>query len=165
MEEDRRNNLNPEPYYYQNVLLRLSIKSGNAASIDELRELTHLIGGYDIDGVFDRRRGSLTKIRDVFVSGKEMGQLLDVTHCKADEEIYESVIKQKRTPVPVSAHFEEYNPRKSVFSRVPRNLHSSSFPSRTMKSCSGWCQRWCQLQEKSHEMTDFVGLTTQETHL
>ena len=65
----------------------------------------------------------------------------------------------------LQSHSSVYNPRKSVFSRVPRNLHSSSFPSRTMKSCSGWCQRWCQLQEKSHEMTDFVGLTTQETHL
>nr|DAZ08766.1 MAG TPA: hypothetical protein [Caudoviricetes sp.] len=32
-----------------------------------------------------------------------------------------------------------------MFSRVSRNLLSSSFPSRTMKSCSGWCQRWCQL--------------------
>lgn len=140
MEEDRRNNLNPEPYYYQNVLLRLSIKSGNAASIDELRELTHLIGGYDIDGVFDRHRGSLTKIRDVFVSGKEMGQLLDVTHCKADEEIYESVIKQKRTPVPVSAHFEEclnqglaylkiYDPvpwsKEQVRMNIGRRSHSS----------------------------------------
>ncbi|MGM9602991.1 MAG: hypothetical protein ACI3W5_15580 [Faecousia sp.] len=140
MEEDRRNNLNPEPYYYHNVLLRLSIKSGNAASVDELRELTHLIGGYDIDGVFDRRRGSLTKIRDVFVSGKEMGQLFDVTHCKADEEIYESVVKQNRTPVPVSAHFEEcpnpglaylriYDPvlwsKEQVRMNIGRRSHSS----------------------------------------
>lgn len=140
MEEDRRNNLNPEPYYYQNVLLRLSIKSGNAASVDELRELTHLIGGYDIDGAFDRRRGSLTKIHDIFVSGKEMGQLLDVTHCKADEEIYESVVKQKRTPVPVSAHFEEcpnpglaylriYDPvlwsKEQVRMNIGRRSHSS----------------------------------------
>lgn len=140
MEEDRRNNLNPEPYYYQNVLLRLSIKSGNAASVDELCELTHLISGYDIDGVFDRRRGSLTKIRDVFVSGKEMGQLLDVAYCKADEEIYESVVKQKRTPVPVSAHFEEcpnpglaylriYDPilwsKEQVRMNIGRRSHSS----------------------------------------
>lgn len=107
MEETKRNNLNPEPYYYQNVLLRLSIRSGNVASIDELRELTHLISEYDIGGVFDRRRGSLTKIRDIFVGGKEMGQLLDVTHCKSDEEIYESVCRQNHTPILISAHFEE----------------------------------------------------------
>jgi len=107
MEEDRRNNLNPEPYYYQNVLLRLSIKSGNAAAVEELRKLTHLINGYDIDGVFDRRRGSLSKIRDTFVSGTEMGQLFDVTHCKTDEEIFESISKQGHTPMPVSAHFDE----------------------------------------------------------
>ena len=106
-EEDRRSNLNPEPYYYQSVLLRLSIKSGNTASVDDLRTLTHLISGYDIDGIFDRRRGSITKIRDIFVSGKEMGQLLDVTQCRTDEEILELIIKQKRSPVPVSAHFED----------------------------------------------------------
>ncbi len=140
MEEDRRNNLNPEPYYYQNVLLRLSIKSGNAASIDELRELMHLISGYDIDGVFDRRRGSLTKIRDVFVNGKEMGQLLDVTYCKTDEEICESVFKQKCAPILVSAHFEEclnqglaylkiYDPvpwsKEQVRMNIGRRSHSS----------------------------------------
>lgn len=107
MEEDRHNQLNPEPYYYQRVLLYLSIKSGNTASAEELHDLIHRISGYDADNLFDRRRGKLGKIRDILVSGKEMGQLFDVTICKDEEEYLEFAIDQSHTPVTVFAHFED----------------------------------------------------------
>lgn len=110
-EKERYNNRNPEPYYYKSTLLYLEIREGSSKAREELHELTKQISSDAEDKKFDRRRGDIEKIRDILIEGREMGQLLDITHLDVthratEEERLKAVRDQNCEPITVSAHLE-----------------------------------------------------------
>lgn len=89
MEEDRGYwNLDPEPFYYEIALLYLNALSGSEQAKEGLRsaitQMTHLIE----ERRYSKSKSNLYKIRDVFISGREMGQLLDTSCCLREDDYY-----------------------------------------------------------------------------
>ncbi len=107
MEERSKRPHNPEPYYYVKVLEYLNWKDGSGLAPENVRNMDALISRLDSDHRFDRRRGSLDKMRDLFVVGKEMGQLLDVTGCHSEEDILNVLDDSRLQPQIFEGHLDE----------------------------------------------------------
>jgi len=89
MEEDRGSwNLDPEPFYHEIALLYLSALSGSEQAKERLwpaiTKMNHLIE----DRRYNKSKGNIYKIRDVFVAGREMGQFQDVSYCPREDDFY-----------------------------------------------------------------------------
>ena len=108
MEEDSKRAHNPEPYYYVKVLEYLSWKDGSGQAFENVRSLDARISRLDSDHRFDQRRGRLDKIRDLFVVGKEMGQLMDVTAYHGETEILNALNDSQLQPQVFEGHLDEF---------------------------------------------------------
>lgn len=108
MEERSKRPHNPEPYYYVKVLEYLNWKDGSSQAPEDVRIMDSLISRLDSDHRFDRRRGSLDKMRDLFVVGKEMSQLLDVTNCHNEVEILNVLDNSHQQPQIFEGHLDEF---------------------------------------------------------
>lgn len=89
MEEDRGPwNIDPEPFYHEIALLYLNALSGSEQAKEKLwpaiTRMNHLIE----DRRYNKSKGNLYKIRDVFVAGREMGQFQDVSYCSREDDCY-----------------------------------------------------------------------------
>lgn len=108
MEKRSKRLHNPEPYYYVKVLEYLNWKDGSGQAPENVRSIDALISRLDSDHRFDQRRGSLDKIRDLFVVGNEMGQLMDVTAYRNEEEILNALNDSHLQPQVFEAHLVEF---------------------------------------------------------
>ena len=89
MEEDRGGrNLDPEPFYHEIALLYLNALSGSEQAKEKIRSATAKMTQMIEDHRYSKSRGNLYKIRDVFVKGREMGQLLDLSYCQREDDCY-----------------------------------------------------------------------------
>ena len=90
MEERSKRPHNPEPYYYVKVLEYLNWKDGSKQASNSVHKLNDQINYLDKYQRFNWRWGRSDKmrdIRDIFVHGKGMGQLMDVTAYHDEMEI------------------------------------------------------------------------------
>lgn len=108
MEEHSKRPKNPEPYYYVKVLEYLSWKDGSVQASENVHSLDARISRLDSEHRFDQRRGSLNKIRDLFVVGKEMGQLMDVTAYRGETEILNALNDSHLKPQLFEGHLDEF---------------------------------------------------------
>ena len=112
MEEDRGYwNLDPEPFYHEIALLYLSALSGSEQAKEKLRPAITRMNHIIEDRRYNKSKGNVYKIRDVFVAGREMGRLQDVSYCMREDEYY-SIINN---PIVFEGILEE---AQSGFARV-----------------------------------------------
>lgn len=107
MEDRNKGKKNPEPYYYLKVLLYLNGYSGSKQAMEELHEVDERVSRFASDNRFDARRGNRVKIRDLFVTGKDMGQLFSISHCRGLDEIQREIIRRSVRPMVFNGHLHE----------------------------------------------------------
>ena len=121
MEEDRGNsNLDPEPYYHEIALLYLNALSGSEQAKERLWPAIANMNRKIEDGRYNKSKGNLYKIRDVFISGREMGQLQDVSYCLREDDYY-SIIKNPVTFEGVLEEAQSGYARVKVYSPMALN--------------------------------------------
>lgn len=114
LEELRKYEKNPEPYYYVQVLQYLNGYAGSRQAMDDLKITDDMIYRYASDGRFDARRGNRAKMRDLFVVGNGMGQLMDVTHCRSEDAVLLEAANRKIQPVHFAGHLKEVKYQKGI---------------------------------------------------
>lgn len=111
MEERSKRPHNPEPYYYVKVLEYLNWKDGSKQASDSVHKLNDQINYLDKNQRFNWRWGRSDKmrdIRDIFVHGKEMGQLMDVTAYHGEMEILNALCDNGLKPQIFEGKLDEF---------------------------------------------------------
>ena len=111
LEEHKRSDKNPVPYYYVWTLQNLNGLSGSSQAIDDAKITEHLIQRHCAAGKFDPRKANRSKMRDLLIHGNGMGQLFDVT-MYSDDDIKSEIDRCHLQPVKFYGHlgkFQFYN--------------------------------------------------------
>lgn len=105
LEKRNKQNINLEPYYYLVALYYLDALNGAGLSFNKAQEATAKIEGIIKSEKHDLRRGSSKRCRDLLVEGRGAGQLLNVSHCKNNEEIVQEACKRHCTPLKLGGRY------------------------------------------------------------
>lgn len=153
MEEERNYwNLDPEPFYYEIALLYLSALSGSEQAKERLRPaiawMTHLIE----ERRYNKSKGNLYRIRDVFVSGREMGQLLDTSHCLREDDYYSYI----NNPLVFEGVLEE---TRSGYAMIKTYSPMALYGEFVKVSIGRRADNSLSEQQKGHKIRFFAGLS------
>ena len=103
LEERRRKNINPEPFYYLRTVCYLMALEGYSREIPEAQNYDRKIQDHDRYNQFGSLFSNRYVLRDVIVEGRGMGQLVDVTYLSS-QEIIDYLISIKKRPIQIEGH-------------------------------------------------------------
>lgn len=107
LEKRNKQNINLEPYYYLVALYYLDALNGAGLSFNKAQAATEEIERIIKSEKHDLRRYSSKRCRDLLVKGSGAGQLLNVSHCKNNEEIVQEVCKRNCTPLKLGGKYNK----------------------------------------------------------
>ena len=107
MEKRNKQNINLEPYYYLVALYYLDALNGAGLSFNKAQAATEEIERIIKSEKHDLRRYSSKRCRDLLVKGSGAGQLLNVSHCKNNEEIVQEACKRNCIPLKLCGKYNK----------------------------------------------------------
>ena len=109
---------NPDPYYYLQVLYYLQAREGSQQALSNAKALNRKIDQLAGEGRFDSRKGNIRIIRDIFVEGKGMSQLFDVSFCRTEEEMLSAISNAKVQIIELHGHLDTFLNRSNALITV-----------------------------------------------
>lgn len=101
-------NKNPDPYYYLRSLYYLQAREGSQQALLDAKAMDRKIDQLASDSRFDLRKGNIRLIRDIFVEGKGMSQLFDVSFCRTEEDMFYAMAHAKVRPIELQGHIDTF---------------------------------------------------------
>ncbi len=103
LEERKKKDYNPEPYYYLRAVSYLMALEGFTKEVQNARYYDRKIQDYDRYNLFDPKLANRYVLRDIITEGRGMGMLVDVTHL-SNQEIISLLVKMNKRPLRIQGH-------------------------------------------------------------